>query len=575
MSQPELNVRRALTLHFQKDFDYLGIGDQDPLVFPASRPEFGDYQVNGVMAAAKRTGANPRTLAQQVVACPLNQHLSAVLELAGPGFINLRLSNEFLKQHINRPFTVQSVAQPERIVVDYSSPNIAKELHVGHLRSTVIGDAIVRMLTVVGHKVERQNHVGDWGTSFGKLVAYLDEQDTTDHQSLRDLEKLYVDASRLYDSDPRFAHRARAAVVALQTKNANEYSIWKEIIAASVSHISSIYEKLNVLLTPDDIRGESSYNDELPTVIEDLAKANLITISDGAKCVFIDGFVKKDGTALPMIVQKSDGGYLYHTTDLAALKYRVSQLRAQRILYLTDSRQIHHFEHLFAVGRAAKYVSEEIELEHLVFGSILDAKGEPFKTRSGDSVLLNELLDEAVQHALSIVREKSRQLTSNLHHDIANHVAIGAIKYADLSKNRVNDYKFDWQQMFSLEGNTSPYLQYAYARISSIFNRANRESSECASHTIRLVEPVERELGLHIIQFQEILELSISERKPHHMCSYLYGLTVRFMRFYERCPVLGNTDVEVKHSRLALCARTAQVLKLGLNCLGITVLDQM
>ncbi len=519
---------------------------------------------------------NPRTLAQQLVDTGVLEDVSSNVAIAGPGFINVSLDNDFLSSSLGSEPLVTPTNKPLRIVVDYSSPNVAKQMHVGHLRSTVIGDSISRMLTLAGHTVVRQNHIGDWGTAFGKIVAYIDDlkSDQEINSGLEDLEQLYIAASQRFDRDSSFASKAREAVLKLQSHDPRTMDIWQKFIDVSLRHLEDIYGKLDILLTPADIKGESSFNDDLPAVIERLETNGLLVESDGAQCVFINGFVRKDGSRLPMIVQKSDGGYLYHTTDLATLLYRTRVLEADQVLYFTDARQILHFQMLFAVAKKAKFAEEATELEHHAFGSILNANGEPLKTRSGENPRLSDLIEQAETHARNVVEEKSQHLDVEQRSEIAHHVAIGAIKYADLSKNRTSDYKFDLNTMMSLEGNTSPYLQYAHARISAIFARGGINGEEIELDRIRVKHPAEHDLAVRLLRFQEVLEQSITERKAHHMCNYLYDLTVHFTRFYEKCPVL-NTESKERDSRLGLCARTAETLRVGLGCLGISVPKRM
>lgn len=540
-------------------------------MFATANQEFGDYQANGAMAIAKKLGKSPRTIAQQVIdRVPLTD-LRAQLEIGGPGFINVRLDDEFLAAAVSQWTPLRPVDQPERMVVDYSSPNVAKELHVGHLRSTVIGDALVRLFELVGHTVIRQNHVGDWGTAFGKLIAYVDAEPGTNDLSVGSIEKLYVAASEKFESDTDFARAARQEVIKLQQQEPQTLEKWDRIVQTSLEHIQNIYTELDISLRGSDVRGESSYNQDLPAVIDDLDQAGLLVNSDGAKCVFVEGFQRKDGSPLPMIVQKSDGGFLYHTTDLAALKYRTQALSADRIIYLTDSRQIHHFQLLFAVGKLVGYLLNEVEPEHLVFGSVLNKDGEPFRTRGGNNVLLRELILEGIERALDIVRTKSKHLSEDEHQEVARQIAVGSIKYADLSKNRTNDYRFDWDVMLSLDGNTAPYLQYAHARICSIFTRAEKDLHEYLEGRVNLQHGSERALALRLLRFEETLEQCLEERKPHYLCNYLYELTVHFMRFYESCPVLKAGTAESLESRLSLCAKTAQILRIGLENLGISL----
>ena len=570
-----INLRQLLTTHLDKSFASLGIENPSALVFPTTNEDFGDYQANGAMAIAKELGKKPRFIAQEVVDRAPLADLNATVEVAGPGFINIHLDDGFLATALSESTQFQSVDHPERIVVDYSSPNIAKELHVGHLRSTVIGDALVRLFELVGHTVIRQNHVGDWGTAFGKLIAYVDEHQEAGDLSVSGIEKLYVEASKQFDRDPNFARRARQEVLKLQQHDPKVVKKWDRIVRASLDHVHHIYSELGISLGLSDVRGESAYNEDLSDVVDDLQNAGLLTLSEGAQCVFVDGFKRKDGSPLPMIVQKSDGGYLYHTTDLAALKHRTKTLAADRLIYLTDSRQIHHFELLFAVGELVGYIPEDVVPEHLVFGSILDKNGEPFRTRGGNNIRLGSLIQEGIERALNIVQHKSAHLSSEEQQKIARQIAVGAIKYADLSKNRTNDYRFDWDVMLSLEGNTAPYLQYAHARICSIFSRSNLDIQEFDQKPIELQHRSERALALRLLRFSETLEQCLEERKPHYLCNYFYDLTGHFMRFYENCPVLKASTNKLRDSRLSLCAKTSQVLRVGLANLGIALPSRM
>jgi len=566
-----MNLRALLNDRFARAFARVTGGDAVPLVQPSGRPEFGDYQANGAMGAAKALKQNPRQVAEQVVAAADVDDLVERLEVAGPGFINIHLKPAFLAGALKAP-PVEAVPAPERVVVDYSSPNLAKEMHVGHLRSTIIGDALARILAALGHTVIRQNHVGDWGTQFGMLLAYLEETGEGSDE-LRDLEGFYRAAKQRFDGDAAFADRARAKVVSLQAGDPATRALWHRFIQISLSHCQATYDRLGVTLTLADVMAESAYNDDLGAVIADLEARQLLTVSDGARCVFLDEFTGKDGKPLPLIVQKSDGGYLYATTDLAAVRYRSRQLEADRALYLTDARQALHFRQVFAVARAAGFTGNGLALEHQPFGNMLGADGKPFKTRDGEVVKLNDLLDEAVARAYALVGEKNPDLPEAERRDVADAIGIGAVKYADLSKNRTSDYVFDWNQMLSFDGNTAPYLQYAYSRIQSIFRRGNLDDAVLAGE-IRLERPEERALAVLLLRLQEVLEQVAREGYPHFLTVWLYDLAAAFTRFYEACPILTETD-PVRGSRLALCWITAERLKLGLDLLGIRTVPRM
>ena len=567
-----MNVRQLLDDRLSDAFRSISKEPTPALVSPASRPEHGDYQANGAMAAAKRLKANPQTLAQEVVDAADLTGIVAETEIAGPGFINLTLSPQFLTRTVMRPDVVAQVPQSERVVIDYSSPNLAKTLHVGHLRSTVIGDATARTLEKLGHEVYRQNHVGDWGTPFGMLVTYLDELGQS-KDDLSNLDQSYALASERFEKDRSFAENARNFVVDLQSGKEAALTRWRQFIDLSSTHMQQIYDRLNISLTPDHTRGESAYNTDLTQVVVDLDKAGLLSSSDGAKCVFLDEFTGKEGKPLPMLVQKSDGGYLYHTTDLAALRYRHRVLEADRILYFTDARQNLHFRMLFAVAQASEFIPNSTKLEHHPFGKLLDSNGRPFRSRDGSAIPLDRLVDEALERARAVVQSKNSNLHDHEFDEVVRAVAIGAVKYADLSKNRLNDYTFDWDSMLSFDGNTAPYLQYAFARIQSLFARAKIDP-ESYRENIVLDNPNERSLAIQLCRFQETLELVGREAMPHHLCGYLYELTSRFMRFYETCPVLDAPEKDRK-SRLAVCAQTAKTLDTGLSCLGIQSVPRM
>lgn len=549
-------------------------------VITSSKPEFGDYQANGVMAEAKHRRTNPRELATQVVAA-LNSKESPIidkLEVAGPGFINVFLSDKALIERANQALSepqqlIPATTNPQKVAVDYSSPNLAKEMHVGHLRGTIIGDAIVRVLERLGHTVVRQNHVGDWGTQFGMLITYMQEvAGDTDElpNALADLEAFYRNAKDRFDNDPEFAEKSRLNVVRLQSGDPDFLEVWEQFIDESLRHCEAVYDLLNVTLTRADLDAESRYNDDLKVIVDDLKAAGLLTDSDGAMCVFLPEFKGKDGEPLPLIIQKSDGGYLYSTTDLAAVRLRRSW-NVDRSLYVVDARQSLHFQQVFAVARAAGFAGDELSLEHVSYGTMMGKDGRPFKTRSGDTVKLAELLEEAMSRAYQLVSEKNPDLDEAQKQTIAQRVGIGAVKYADLSKNRTSDYIFDWSTMLSFEGNTAPYLLYAYARIKSILRK---EPDSTFSGIGELTHVEERDLLIKILQLAEIVEAVGKDCYPNQLCNYLFELSGLFMRFYENCPIL-KSESAVKETRLAICAITANTLHQGLDLLGIETLEQM
>ena len=583
-----MNIRTQLDNIIADALTEAGADNSPAVVKTSARPEFGDYQANGIMGAAKKLGLNPRELASKIVS-QLEQHAEMTrfvdtLEIAGPGFINIHLKNDWLAKTLEQTLEdknlgIEKVTEPDTVVIDYSAPNLAKEMHVGHLRSTIIGDSISRVLERLGHKVIRQNHVGDWGTQFGMLLTYMGElkqnnsgsEDSELAVQLSDLEKFYQAAKIRFDEDESFANQARENVVKLQAGDTEFLKLWKQFIDTSLNHCDEIYQTLNVKLTRDDVAPESQYNDDLANVISDLDKAGLLTEDQGAQCVFLDEFKGKDDSIIPMIVQKSDGGYLYATTDLAALRYRHNTLGMTRGLYLVDARQSLHLKQVYVVGKKAGFVPETTRLEHMAFGTMMGKDGTPFKTRTGGTVKLIDLLNEAKQRAFDLVSAKNPDLDEESRKVIANTVGIAAVKYADLSKNRTSDYIFNWDTMLSFEGNTAPYLQYAYARIQSIFRKSGNSNQDAS---IVLEDSSERLLATKLLQFSEAIETVAKEGNPNLLCNYLFELSGNFMSFYEACPIM-KADEATKQSRLKLAQLTADTLKEGLDLLGIDVMDRM
>ena len=541
----------------------------------------GDFATNLAMMLTKAAGKNPRELAQLIIDnLPASSHIAKV-EIAGPGFINFfvdenALSNQ-LQAAVNDPHFGITLPEPQTIVVDYSSPNLAKEMHVGHLRSTIIGDSVVRTLEFLGHKVIRQNHVGDWGTQFGMLLAYMEELRAKNGEQaqleLSDLETFYRAAKLRFDESAEFATRARQLVVELQSGDEYCNKLWREFNDISLSHCHEVYARLGVSLTRADVHGESAYNGDLAQVVKDLDAQGLLTESNGAKVVFQEAFRTKDGEPLPVIIQKADGGYLYATSDLAAMRYRSNVLKADRALYFVDLRQALHFQQVFSLAKLAKFVRKGMSLEHLGFGTMNGEDGRPFKTRSGGVVKLVDLLDEANVRALELVRSKNPDMDEETLTEIARVVGISSVKYADLSKNRTSDYIFSFEQMLSFEGNTAPYLLYAYTRVAGIFKRA--EDVDLSAAKINLEHEKEKDLGNKLAQFGEILARVADKGQPHTLCGYLFELAGAFSSFYEACPVLAADTEEQKSSRLLLAQLTANTLKQGLNLLGIETLERM
>ena len=555
--------------------------DCEPQVRQSAKVQFGDYQANGVMAVAKKLGMAPRQLAEQVLTHLDLQGIASKTEIAGPGFINIFLDPAFLAQHVDAALKSDrlGVAQPQAqtIVVDYSAPNVAKEMHVGHLRSTIIGDASVRTLEFLGHNVIRANHVGDWGTQFGMLIAWLEkqQQDNAGEMALADLEGFYRDAKKHYDEDEAFAERARSYVVKLQGGDEYFRQMWRQLVDITMSQNQLTYDRLNVTLTRKDVMGESLYNPMLAGIVADLKAKGLAVESEGATVVFLDEYKNKEGEPMGVIIQKKDGGYLYTTTDIACAKYRYETLHADRVLYYIDSRQHQHLMQAWTIVRKAGYVPDSVPLEHHMFGMMLGKDGKPFKTRAGGTVKLADLLDEALERARRLVAEKNPDMSADELEKLANAVGIGAVKYADLSKNRTTDYVFDWDNMLAFEGNTAPYMQYAYTRVLSVFRKANIDESVLAQAQVTLSEDREAQLAARLLQFEETLSVVARDGTPHVMCAYLYDLAGLFSGFYEHCPILSAESEAVRNSRLKLAQLTAKTLKLGLDTLGIETVERM
>ncbi|MBX8598989.1 arginine--tRNA ligase [Pseudomonas cichorii] len=538
----------------------------------------GDFASNIAMMLAKPAGMKPRDLAEKLIAAlPADEQVSKV-EIAGPGFLNFFQNTQALASRldaalIDPQLSVRKAGAAQRVVVDLSAPNLAKEMHVGHLRSTIIGDGVANVLEFLGDTVIRQNHVGDWGTQFGMLLAYLQEKPATSDE-LSDLENFYRAAKQRFDESEEFAERARGLVVKLQAGDADCMALWTRFNEISLSHCQKIYELLNVNLTPADVKGESAYNDDLANVVSDLKASGLLVESNGAQCVFLEEFRTAEDTPLPVIVQKAGGGYLYATTDLAAMRYRSKVLKADRVLYFVDQRQALHFQQVFEVARRAGFVHDGMQLEHMGFGTMNGADGRPFKTRDGGTVKLIDLLNEAQERAYTLVKEKNPEVAESELRTIAKAVGISAVKYADLSKHRTSDYSFNFDQMLSFEGNTAPYLLYAYTRVSGVFRKLGTPF-DASQGQIVLQAPQEQELAARLAQFAETLNNVAEKGTPHVLCAYLYDLAGLFSSFYENCPILGADNPEQQQSRLRLAALTGRTLKQGLDLLGLETLERM
>jgi arginyl-tRNA synthetase len=548
----------------------------DPLVNVSQNEKFGDYQSNAAMGLAKSIAENgqkpnPQAVAKQIIAALDLGAMADPPAIAGPGFINVRLRPDWVAERLleitgDPRLGIERVAHRQTVVVDYSGPNVAKEMHVGHLRTTVLGDALARLLDFQGHTVIRQNHIGDWGTQFGMLIAFLREHGSSGQEALADIEGFYRKSKQRFDADSAFAGEARQTVVRLQAGGAQELELWRQILDQTRRHYQPIYKQMGVKLTLEDERGESFYNSALPDVVKELATSGIARGSDGAMAVFVEGY------ETPLLVQKTDGGYLYGTTDLAAIRYRSRTLHADRIIYNVDTRQSEHFAKVFATARRVGW-ADGVLLEFASFGTILGPDNKPFKTRSGESVKLQELLDEAVERAKAVVDAKSGELSDSQRLAIARAVGIGAIKYADLSKDRSGDYVFSWEKMLALDGNTAPYLQYAYARTQSIFRKAGGKPSAWVAAP-KLESPFEIALAKQILRLGEVIELVTRELRPHHLCTYLYDLATRFSSFWDNCDVLKSAE-PIRTGRLLLCDLAGRTMALGLDLLGIEHPEQM
>lgn len=553
----------------------------DALVRQSGKPQFGDYQANGIMAAAKKLGLNPREFAQKVLDNLQLSDIAEKLEIAGPGFINIFLNPTWLTTEISAALSHKNLGiqatNKQTVVIDYSSPNVAKEMHVGHLRSTIIGDAVARTLEFLGHNVIRANHVGDWGTQFGMLIAYLEkmQNEHASEMELQDLEAFYREAKKHYDEDEIFAEKARNYVVKLQGGDEYCRAMWKRLVDITMQQNQHNYDRLNVTLTEKDVMGESLYNPMLPSIVEDLKKQGLAVENDGALVVYLDEFKNKDGDPMGVIVQKKDGGFLYTTTDIAAAKYRYETLKANRALVFSDTRQSQHMQQAWLITRKAGYVPDSFSLEHKNFGMMLGKDGKPFKTRTGGTVKLADLLNEAIERATVLINEKNTNLSNDEKQAVIEAIGIGSVKYADLSKNRTTDYVFDWDNMLSFEGNTAPYMQYAYTRIRSIFNKTEINSTALLAAPLTIKDDKERTLAIKLLQFEEAVQTVGKEGTPHVLCAYLYELAGIFSSFYEHCPILNAEDEAVKLSRLKLALLTEKTLKQGLTLLGIKTVEKM
>jgi arginyl-tRNA synthetase len=558
----------------------------DPVLVPTTNPTFGDYQANVALSLAKRLKDKPRAIAEAIVAQLDVSDCCEPPSVAGPGFINLKLRTDHLQDQLRRMHQsdrlgVDPTKAPQRVIVDFSSPNIAKEMHVGHLRTTIIGDSLARLLEFRGHDVLRLNHVGDWGTQFGMLITHLRDvcpEAITDGSTVNigDLVAFYRQAKQRFDTDEAFKERSRLAVVDLQSGDESARQAWQVLCDQSRREFQLLYDRLDIRITE---RGESFYNPLLPDVVADLKAAGLLVEDQGAQCVFLDGFTNKDGNPLPLIIQKSDGGYNYATTDLAAIRYRTQQDQAERVIYVVDAGQSNHFAQVFQVARRAGWVPEGVELIHVPFGVVKGDDGKKFKTRSGDTVRLKDLLDEAVRRARADLemrlQQEGRQETPDFIQHAAETVGMAAVKYADLSQNRTSDYIFNYDRMLALQGNTAPYMLYAYVRVQGISRKGEIDWSQL-QQTVPVVLEDETEFALarHLLQLDEVIVAVEADLLPNRLCQYLFELSQKFNQFYDRCPIL-QADEPKRTSRLVLADLTARTIRLGLSLLGISVLERM
>ena len=554
-------------------------GPADPVVRPSDR---ADAQVNGALPLAKRIGTNPREIAQRVVDSGVLAGVCREVEIAGPGFINVTFDDRFLGAQLDAVAIDDRLGVPEAAptrtaVVDYSAPNVAKEMHVGHLRSTVIGDALVRMLQFQGHAVIRENHIGDWGRPFGMLIEHLlDVGEDAARAGLeqRDLDAFYKEANAKFEQSEEFQQRSRERVVKLQAHDPETMALWQRLVDMSAEYFNMIYDRLGVQLTDDDLAGESMYQSTMRDTIDRLRDAGLLTESDGATVVFPPGFTNRDNEPLPLIVQARSGGFNYATSDLTCVIDRVERLGADLLLYVVGAPQAQHLNMVFEVARMAGWLQPPAEAVHVAFGSVLGEDRKMLRSRSGDAVKLIELLDEAVERAAAAVAEKNPALNGDERAEVARMIGIGAVKYADLSTDRIKDYVFDWDRMLAFDGNTAPYLQYAHARICSIFRRADVEREAVRGSAIIVGEEQERVLARRLLAYPTVIADTMGTYSPHKLCTYLFELAQHFTSFYEHCPVM-KADEPVRTSRLALCDVTARTLAHGLDLLGIAAPQAM
>lgn len=579
MADPISIVSDLLTPVFAEIAGRPGATDVDPVVRPSDR---ADAQVNGALPLAKQIGSNPREIAQRVLDAGVLGDVCDSVEIAGPGFINLTFSEAFLAGQLGAVAAddrlgVEPAEHRRKVIIDYSAPNVAKEMHAGHLRTTVIGDALVRMLEFQGHEVIRENHIGDWGRPFGMMIEHLlDIGEDVAAEGLKqgDLDGFYKAANAKFAGSEEFQERSRERVVKLQAREPETIAIWQRLVDMSTEYFNLVYRKLGVLLTDDDLAGESKYESLMPEVYDRLDQAGLLTESDGAQVVFVPGFTNRENEPLPLIVRSSAGAFMYATSDLACVLDRTENIGADLLLYVIGAPQAQHLQMVFEVSKMAGWLTPPAEAVHVAFGSVLGDDRKMLRSRSGDAVKLIELLDEAVERAEAAVAEKSPDLAADARSEIARMIGIGALKYADLSTDRIKDYVFDWDRMLAFEGNTAPYLQYAHARICSIFRRAEVERAAVRASAVGLGTDQERALAKRLLAYPTALDDTLAVYSPHKLCTYLFELAQDFTSFYEHCPVM-KADEPLRTSRLALCDVTARTLEHGLGLLGISAPTSM
>ncbi|WP_343154470.1 arginine--tRNA ligase [Buchnera aphidicola (Aphis aurantii)] len=580
-----MNIKYIIKKDIEQALINIGLqNDYQPLIISSKKKEFGNYQVNNLIKIANLNNIRPFNLSEKIISFIKNKTIYKKITFSYPGFINIFINQNWLSKELEKLFisprlNIRYSSPKKTIVVDYSSPNIAKEMHIGHLRSTILGDVTVRTLEFLGHNVIRANHIGDWGTQFGMLIAYLkykklEKKLEKNLISLKDIETFYCKSKKKCDLDKNFENESRKYVVQLQNGDENCYSIWKKLVSITMNYNYNIYKKLSVTLKKQDTMGESLYNKMLPDIIKDLKTKQLAIEKNGATIIFLNEFKNRLGQPMGVVIQKKDKAFLYATTDIACFKYRYETLHADRIIYYTDSRQHQHLLQAWIISRKANYIPKSLLLEHHKFGMMLSKNKKPFKTRDGNTIKLNELLDEAINRAKNLIKQKKPKLSKKKLIKLANIIGISAVKYSDLSKNRNTNYIFDWDTMLSFDGNTSPYIQYAYTRIISIIKKSTIRIDKI-SEKINLIEDSEIRLAMKILEFEEIILIIEKKGTPHIMCNYLYQLAICFTNFYENCSILFSKKISICKSRLKLCFLTAKTLKKGLNILGIKVLKKM